>query len=190
MDLFELIKKNRSYRRFDESQRLTKEQLATWVDLARLSPSGMNLQPLKYKLIVDQETCDAVFPNLGWAGAIKDWDGPVPGERPAAYIIVLGDKNIRPSFGVDPGIVMQSILLGAVADGYGGCMLGSIKREALAKFFNLPVHLQIVNIIALGKPVEKVVLEEIEKDGDIKYYRDADAVHHVPKRKLVDILVD
>lgn len=189
MQLKELIKANRSYRRFNEADRLTEAQLRSWVDLARLSPSGMNLQPLKYMLITEQETCDSIFPCFGWAGYLKEWSGPKRGERPAAYVIILGDKTIRPNFGIDAGIAAQSIMLGVVEDGFGGCMMGAIRRGVLAEKLDIPERFEILYALALGKPVETVVMEELEEGGDLRYYRDEDQVHHVPKRKLDDIIV-
>ena len=127
----ELITKNRSYRRFYQNETIEKNTLFELVELARLSPSGANLQPLKYILSHETPKNEKIFPHLVWAGYLKDWDGPTEGEKPSAYIIILGDKEIRGSFGVDPGIVAQSILLGAVEKGLGGCMLASIKKETL-----------------------------------------------------------
>ncbi|PKP35186.1 MAG: nitroreductase [Bacteroidetes bacterium HGW-Bacteroidetes-17] len=186
--LKDLIKKNRSYRRFYEEKSITKKALTSLVDLARLSPSGKNLQPLKYFLSNDKKTNGIIFSNVAWAGYLKDWDGPVSSERPSAYIILLGDTNLTTNFGHDPGIACQSILLGAVEMELGGCIIGSIKRVELHKKLNLSDHLEIVLIIALGYPKEKVVIEKLLSD-DIKYWREESGVHHVPKRSLDDLII-
>ncbi len=185
----DLILKNRSYRRFDETAKTTVEQVTSWVDLARLSPFGSNKQSLKFMISVDEETNALIFPTLNWAGALKDWDGPAEGERPAAYIVILGDHEISKTFGVNHGIAAQSILLGAVADGYGGCMLGSIKRPILQEALQLNEHYEILLVIALGKPVEKVKVTDIPENGSIDYWRDGTGIHYVPKRTLQDILL-
>ncbi len=187
--LADLIKKNRSYRRFDESFKIELETLRSLVELARLSGSGGNVQPLKYVLSCEPERNELIFPNLAWAGYLKDWNGPCKGERPSAYIIILGDKEISRSFGCNHGIAAQSILLGAVEAGLGGCIIGSINREKLRSSLNIPERYEILLVIALGKPVEKVVIDEAGRDGDIKYWRDEQSVHHVPKRALDDIIL-
>ena len=97
---------------------------------------------------------------MGWAGYLSNWNGPKEGERPVAYIAVLKDKTISENHYCDDGIAMQSILLGAVADGYGGCMIGSVNKGKVAQILDLPEHLDILWLIALGKPTEEVVLEE------------------------------
>ena len=187
MNIKELISKTRSYRRFDESQKVEMKTLAELVDLARLSASGANRQPLKYLLYNTPEFCNKIFPTLAWAGYLADWSGPEEGERPAAYIIIVGDKDITESFGVDHGIAAQSIMLGATAEGLGGCMIASIKKEELKNILEIPDRFEILLVLALGKPVEKVVIDDA-KDNNIKYWRDADNTHHVPKRKLSDII--
>ena len=186
----ELITKNRSYRRFYQDETITKETLLELVELARLSPSGANLQPLKYILSSDAEKNALIFPNLAWAGYLKDWSGPDEGEKPSAYIIILGDKEIRNGFGVDPGIVAQSILLGAVENGLGGCMIASVKKEALSAVLNIPEQYEIQLVLALGKPKEVVVLDPLGEDGSIKYWRDEKQNHHVPKRALETLVLD
>jgi nitroreductase len=185
----DLILKNRSYRRFAQSEGIDRETLRELVDLARMSPSGANAQPLKYILSAEPEQNALVFQHLAWAGYLKDWPGPEQGERPAAYIIILGDTRLKPEFGVDPGIAAQSILLGAVERGLGGCILASIKRQELARDLDIPEHFQILLVIALGVPVEQVRLEAMGADGDIKYWRDDQGVHHVPKRTLDELIV-
>jgi nitroreductase len=188
MNFEELVAGNRSYRRFDESFRINHHILEKLVDLARLSASGSNKQPLKYLLFSSPEDCEKVFPYTAWAGYIKEWPGPDKGERPSAYVIILGDTSISESFGIDHGIAAQSIMLGASSLGLGGCMIGSILRDGLRKEFSIPVQYEILLILALGKPIEKVVVEEIKK-GDVKYWHDADKTHHVPKRSLSEIIL-
>jgi len=142
--LRDLVLKNRSYRRFHQDQPVSEETLRELVDLGRLSASGSNMQPLKYVLSCTSEANARIFPYLAWAGYLKEWGGPVEGERPAAYIVILGDKNIRADAGIDHGIAAQSILLGATERGLGGCMIGAIKRAGLAQELDLPDHLEIL----------------------------------------------
>ena len=185
----DLITKNRSYRRFDQQGIIEIDTLRELVDLARLSPSGANLQPLKYILSCDKPKNELIFPHLAWAGYLKDWPGPAEGEKPTAYIIILGDTNIRKSFGCDYGIAAQSILLGATEKGLGGCIIGSIERDQLRQAINIPSQYEILLAIALGKPTETVITEPTGPDQDIKYYRDKNNTHHVPKRPLDDIII-
>jgi len=189
MDLRKRILKNRSFRRFDESHTITKACLRELVDLARLSPSGANLQPLKYLLSHEPDMNARIFPHLQWAGYLQDWDGPAPGERPSAYVIILSDRNMRSAGGYDHGIAAHSILLGASEMGLGGCMIGSIQRADLSQALGLGPDYDILLVLALGKPAETVVLATCASDGDIRYWRDSQGVHHVPKRSLDEIII-
>lgn len=185
----DLVVATRSIRRFHQDVAVDQETLRGLVDLARLSASAANVQPLKYILSWEPQKNARIFPLLAWAGYLKDWPGPVAGERPAAYIVMLGDKRLRQSFETDQGIAAQSILLGATEKGLGGCIIASIQRRELRELLAIPEHLEILLVLALGKPKEKVVLEPLGPEGDIKYWRDAEAVHHVPKRALEEIIV-
>ncbi len=169
---------------------MKREVLRELVDLARLSPSASNLQPLKYILSCDPQKNAAIFPHLAWAGYLKDWPGPKEGERPAAYIIILGDREISRDFGCDHGIAAQSILLGIVEKGLGGCILGSVNKEGLRRTLKIDNRYEILLVIALGKAREKVKIELLKAEGDIKYWRDEGGVHHVPKRALDEIILD
>jgi nitroreductase len=140
-------------------------------------------------LSTEAEENARIFPHLAWAGYLKDWVGPAEGERPSAYIIVLGDTEIAKSYGIDPGIALQSILLGATERGLGGCIIASVQRESLRKDLRIPPRFEILYVLALGKPVEQVRIDAVGPDGDIKYWRDSEAVHHLPKRSLDDIIV-
>jgi len=185
----DLILKNRSYRRFYEEVDIKLETLRELVDLARLSASARNAQPLKYILSCQPQKNSLIFPHLAWAGYLTDWPGPCEGERPSAYIIILGDTEISRFVDYDTGIAAQSILLGAMEKGLGGCMIASIERQGLRQALEIPPRYEILLVLALGKPKETVVIETVGPDGDTKYWRDSKGVHHVPKRALDDIII-
>jgi len=185
----DLIISNRSCRRFEEGFVIERRTLEDLVDLARLSASAANLQPLKYILSCDRAKNAEIFRYLAWAAYLKDWGGPAPGERPSAYIIILGDTAINHTFGCDHGIAAQSILLGAREQGLAGCMIGLIKREELRQALAIPVPYEILLVLALGKPREQVVIDEVGPAGNIKYWRDSAGVHHVPKRSLKELIL-
>jgi nitroreductase len=185
----EIVRRNRSYRRFRQDAPIDLDTLRGLIDLARLSASARNLQVLRYVLSCDPATNAQIFTTLAWAGYLPDWPGPIEGERPAAYIVVVGDPAAGPFIAVDSGLAMQNILLGAVEKGLGGCIIGSVQRKKLCEILNIPEPYEIQFVVALGTPLETVVIEEIGRDGDVKYWRDADAVHHVPKRRLEDLIL-
>jgi nitroreductase len=189
MKIEELLTRSRSFRRFHEDQPLDEETLVGLVELARLCPSAANRQPLKYAISWEPERNAAIFPHLRWAAALAPWPGPAQGERPTGYVIILGDTRIAQNFHCDHGIVAQSMLLAAAERGLGGCMIASIDRPALRRTLQIPEHLEILLVLALGKPKERVVLEMDQSPDQVPYWRDADGVHHVPKRRLAELLV-
>ena len=187
--LKDLIQKTRSYRRFYQDEKISREQLKKLIDLARLSASAANRQPLKYIISNSEDKNKKIFSTLSWAGYLTDWDGPDKDERPSAYIIMLGDKKISKNYWCDPGIAAQNILLGATEKELGGCIFGAIEKDKLRKKLQIDEQYEILYVIALGKPKEKVEIEELKENGDIKYWRDEKGVHHVPKRKLDEIII-
>ena len=148
------------------------------------------MQPLRYVLSCDPAKNALVFPHLAWAGYLKEWPGPVEGERPSAYVIILGDGQITPSFGCDHGIAAQSVFLGAVERGFGGCIIASVQREGLREALKISPRYEVLLVLALGKPKETVVIDSVTASGDIRYWRDSQSVHHVPKRALDEIIID
>ena len=185
----ELIRQNRSCRRFYQDYVIDTRTLKDLVNLARLSASAANLQPLKYILSCRTEKNEGIFSCLAWAAYLKDWPGPKTGERPSAYIIILGDTNIAKNYGCDHGIASQSILLGAREKGLAGCMIGAVKRKKLRDILKIEERFKILLVLAIGKPKEEITIETVGDNDNIKYWRDNDSVHHVPKRKLDDIIL-
>jgi nitroreductase len=191
MELRNLIKKNRTCRRFHEDVPVTRQQLRELVELARFSASGANLQPIKFMLSADADTNGKIFPHLKWAAYLTDWDGPEEGERPAAYILMLRDREIKDlTSKTDAGVCMQNMLLGATDKGFGGCIFASADREAILDNLGIDKErYEFMYLLAFGKPKEEVVLEDVGADGDIKYYRDEMDRHHVPKRPLDELII-
>jgi nitroreductase len=187
--LKDLVRKNRSYRRFLQHHKISKETLYELIDLARLSASGKNQQSLKYFVANEEPLNEQIFKCLAWAGYLKDWDGPVQGEKPSAYIVMLNDTSITKNFFCDDGIAAQSILLGASEMDLGGCIIASVNKAKLKLQLKIPDHLEIIQVLALGKPLEQVQIEEM-KNGDFKYWRDEENIHHVPKRALNELVIN
>jgi nitroreductase len=187
MNFEKLVQKNRSYRRYDESFKVEKEQIFSWIDLARLTPSARNLQPLKFFVSTEEKTNQIIFDNISWAGYLEN-GRPVEGERPPAYIVICNDMDIAPQSQYDQGIVAQTILLAAVDEGLGGIMFTSVKKEDMRTQLNLSKNLEPQMVIAIGKPIENIVITDVE-NNDIKYYRDEKKTHFVPKRSLKEIVI-
>lgn len=187
--LIDIVKRNRSYRRFYQDKPIDRKELIDLVGLARFCPTGRNLQPLKFFLSNDELLNKKIYPSLAWAGYLKDWDGPVEGERPSAYIVILEDRRISESTQWDQGIMAQTIMLGATEKGLGGCIIASVRKEDLSRTLDLPEHLKVVLVLALGYPKEEVVIEQMPENGSVVYWRDSQGVHHVPKRDLDELIV-
>ena len=193
MDFLEHVTKARSYRRFQADKALPEGTLSWLVDCARLTPSAGNLQPLRYLCVGGKETCKAFYPSLAWAGYLKDWDGPEEHERPTGYIVILtprtDDGKTSVNTYIDLGIAGQTIQLAAASKGIAACMFRTYIPKKMAEAITLPPDHEILMVIAFGYPVEDVRIAPIGEDGSIKYYRDQDKVHFVPKRALKDVLL-
>lgn len=187
----ELIARTRTFRKFDGSAQIAPQRIEELIELGRLSGSARNCQPWQYLVKTARDDCAAIYPYLGWAGYLTDWQGPNENQRPTAYILCYLNTNwLKGSVQeahFDLGIATQSMLLGATEAGLGGCRIAAFSPK-LASVFPQKEHLELHLVIALGAPAEEVVLEECDGQ-DIKYWRDGDSIHHVPKRKLADILL-
>lgn len=188
----DLVLANRSYRGFDHSVKITKEQLLEFVDCARLSPSSVNAQPFKYFLAYEDEMVEKIQKMTHWARALPKLTLPHDGMCPTAFIVICQDLKIGESierYQKDVGIVAQTMLLSATEQGLGGCMIGNYSAKVVSESLGLSDEVTPVLIVAFGKPQEKIVLTDILEDGSVAYYRDDEDVHYVPKRKLEDLIL-
>lgn len=187
MDFKDLAARTRSIRRFKESKVLSDNFLESLVDIARLAPSGGNIQPLKFALCADKYLNKEIFETLSWAGYLTDWDGPAEGERPAGYIVVCLDKSLKRET-IDHGFAVQNMVLAAAEKEVGACIIKSIKKQQLRGILQLDERYEILLVIALGYPAETVIIEQVKND-DIRYWRDKQDIFHVPKRALKDVII-
>ncbi len=191
----ELAEKNRSYRGFDESYRFSREDMLEYVDIARVCASSMNKQVLKFYIAYEDADVNRIFPLTRWAGMLPQEKLPREGKKPTAFIVICLDHEVMPNasttaFGYDVGIAAQTMLLAAVEKGLGGIMLGGFNRDEIKKTLELPEKLEPVLLVAMGKPADDVLLEELPEDGSTKYWRDENDVHYVPKRSLKELVIN
>ncbi len=184
----ELVKANRSCRRFDNSHKLDRDTVVNLVGLTRYCASAANNQPLKYAICTEPDKTSQIVGCLGWAGYLKDWKGPVPEEQPTAFVAILSDPSISTKIWCDDGIAAQTILLGARNMGLAGCIFGMFNAPKLKGLMNIPEAFEVRLVLALGKPVETVKIVDM-KDKDVKYFRDENQIHYVPKRPVSELIL-
>lgn len=185
-----LVIRNRSYRAFDESAPIDEATMRELVDLARRTGSGMNRQPLRYRILSSKDDIATMLGNCRFAAKLGI---PLPpeGGKPTGFILMFTDREAGSPNTLalkDAGIAAQTILLGATEKGFGGCMLGSFDPARLLADFGISERYVPVLAIALGKPAETAVLTEA-KDGELDYYRDGTGVHYVPKLAAKDVYI-
>ncbi len=189
--LSELVLTNRTIRTFDESRPVTRDDILALIDVARLTASAANLQPLKYRIVTGEE-CKKVQPLTKWAGALKNMKFPPDGKCPTGFVLICHDTNvsqITDSSTIDVGIAAQTFTLAAAEAGYGCCMIGSYDREKTKEVLGVPENLVPRLLIAIGVPAETCVICDPKEDGDVTYYRDDAGLHLVPKRRLEEIVI-
>jgi nitroreductase len=187
MDFLQLVSEARTCRRFVQDTRIGQEDLNWLMECVRCVPCGRNAQVLRYMLVSSPEKCAELFVHTRWAGALKDWDGPAEGERPTAYIVILAPRECTAIMHMDAGIAAQTLQLAAHSRGIGCCMHASFVRPACAEVLQVSADMHIELILALGRPKEERRLAPLPANGDFVYWRDAQGVHHVPKRAVSEL---
>lgn len=190
--LIDILKDTRSIRLFDFDSKVPDEILKKSIETSIFAPSIYNFQPLKYRIISDDNTCDKIFNMLSWGKRLKGWEGPKPHERPSSYILVVNDSSIIKDHNrvwLDVGSTTQIIRMVLAKEGYGSCLLGSFDIEKLKEVLKLDENFVPMIIVAIGKPIEKCITENMKISNSTAYYNDSEGVHHVPKRSLEEILI-
>ena len=179
-----LLKRNRSYRGYDASRKVTEADLEKLLEVVPWVGSGMNAQPLRFKLVCGADAA-AVHPLVRLGAALPQEHLPHPGEEPSAYIVVCSAASGR-VVDIDLGIAAQSILLKAVEMGLGGIFILNFRAAELQAVLSLP--LEPLAVIGIGKPLERIFLVDAKPGDSLDYYR-KDGVHFVPKLQLKDLII-
>ncbi|RRD69323.1 MULTISPECIES: nitroreductase family protein [unclassified Desulfovibrio] len=188
MDFKALMEEARTCRRFVEEKPLSMADLEWLVECARLAPSARNAQSLRFALVGHGPACQKLFALTRWAAALKDWGGPHEGERPTGFIVILAPADAGQLVFYDVGIAAQSMQLAAASRGWGCCMIYSFDHKAVPELLRVPADMKAALVLGLGLAREKRVVAPLPADGSVQYWRDAQGVHHVPKRPLEDLI--
>lgn len=189
MNFLKLVQEARTCRRFDEKQPLAQADLAWLVECARLAPSARNAQELRFVNITGQQNCAKMLEYTKWAGALSDWPGPEPGERPTGFIVILKPAGAGEFTDYSVGIAAFAIQLAAASRHWGACIIGAFNRPKVAEFIEPPQDMGAALVIGLGVEAEKRVLEVLAPGVATPYWRDEQGVHHVPKRPLEELII-
>jgi nitroreductase len=190
--LKDTLLENRTCRTFDESRIITRDELVSMIECARLTPSTANIQPLCYRLVYEKAELSLVQPLTKWGGSLPELRLPPEGHRPTAFIVICQDTakfGSPEKFQRDVGICALAISLRAAEMGLASCMIGSFDKEKLPSALGLAENIAPLLVIGIGKPDEKRMIVEA-KDGVTRYYRDSEGVHYVPKRPLSEIIIN
>ena len=182
LSLDTLLHRNRSYRGYDPSRRVTEEELRELVGVVSLTASGMNRQVLRFRPVLEPEL---ILPHITLGAALPDEHLPKPGTEPSAFLVVCSTVPEDKVMDIDLGFAAQSILLKATQMGLGGIFILNFRKEAVKEALSLP--LEPVAIIAIGKPAESVFLLPSEGEN-LEYYR-KEGVHYVPKLTINHLII-
>ena len=182
-----LLRKNRSHRAFDTSYIVAMRQLETIVAVNPKLPSGRNAQTLRFKLLDAQSGGEDFCRYLHLGGYLPELHLPAPGTEPKAFIIICSTEPESPIVDIDLGISLQSMALKAVEIGLNALIVKAFNKKEIKETLGLPSD--PLAVLAIGKGTETIVLDEVPAGSDLRYYRDADGIHHVPKITVSDLLI-
>ena len=185
--IYELLRKNRTIRRFKQNEAPSEAILRSFVESARLTASAANLQRLRYFLITDES--DKIYPMISLGGYLPKEQKPTAAEKPTAYIAVMAPEGAAdPNIFIDIGIVAEAITLAAAEAGVGSCMIRSFSKRELNSFIAKEGYFPEL-LIAFGYAAESAKIIDAGSDGDIKYYKDESGVNVVPKRTVDELII-
>lgn len=180
-----LLLRNRSYRGFDNSYKVSREELLKIVQVCTKVPCAKNQQALRFKLVYGDDV-PRMQQYTKWGGALPELNLPFPGTEPSAFIIICSTVAENKWVDIDLGIAAQSMLLKAVELGLNGICIGAFNKGETIREFSLE-H-EPVLVLAIGKGAENIQLTHIKPGEPQAYYR-KDGVHFVPKLGLDDIIL-
>jgi FMN reductase [NAD(P)H] len=188
MDVMQLLKGRRTYRRFDQSRPVPEAALQDMAQAVRLSSSARNLQLLRVIFVTDRELSEAMFDHVHFAADLpRELGTPKPGEHPVMYAVLIDTQKTRWT-DTDAGILLSNLTLAAWAHGVGSCIMGNIDRKAIADLLNVPDPAMIHSAVALGYPTHTSEVVDLDEKGSLNYYLDEEKNYKVPKRPVSELI--
>ena len=184
VSLQSLLTKNRSTRGFDASFKVRHDQLRSLVEAARLAPSAMNQQVLRYRLVTEEEA-HLLLPHIRMGAALPELRLPLEGTEPNAFVVICTDKESR-YVDMDMGIAIQTMLLRAVEMGLNGLCIAAFDGEAVREALKLPLTPQL--ILAIGRSAERIEVVDVAEGESTTYYR-KNGTHFVPKIRTEELII-
>ena len=191
MDIMELLKTRRTYRRFDQSRPVPDEVIADIIRSEQYASCGNNRQPLRYVVVKTPELVEKVYEQVRWAASLPPEQGtPKEGEHPTLFVVVLEDLKLKNAgTGCDAGLAISNMTLAAWSHGVGSCIMGNIRRSQIVEILGIdPEQADIHSVIAFGYPTHTSRIEEVDKVAPLAYYLDEDRNYVVPRRKTEDVV--
>ena len=185
----ELLKKARTYRRFDRSKLITDADLSGILESVRYTASAGNLQRIRY-IIVSSVKAPECFSHIALGGYLPLDKKPDISVAPTAYIVMLAAMDEHDvNLAIDIGIAAEAIVLSAAERGIGACMIRNFDKEY---FGSLSSDKKLIPalVIALGYPSENVKIQDVSFGNSLKYYKDEFDINIVPKIVLDDLIVE
>ena len=149
-ELHPLLQERWSPRAFDDSHRITDDELSAVLEAGRWSPSSSNFQP--WRFIVGKKGCanfDLISKTL--QGANQQW-----APNASAYIVlsaVMFNENgtSRPVSLYDSGIASAFMTMEANHRGYAVHQVGGFDKDQIKKIFSLAPEIEPIAILVIGK---------------------------------------
>ena len=186
MDIMELLKTRRTYRRFRQEP-VPDSVIENILTAARYASSAANKQPLSFVVVKSPEMVKKTFSYTKWAGYLPPQEGqPKEGEEPTLFIGIVENLDISKNGDTDAGLAISNMTLAAWDKGVGSCIIGACNKPKLSVLFGLTENQVLHTVVAFGYPTHKSKITDI-KDGDVKYYIDDNGDYVVPKRKIEDV---
>jgi nitroreductase len=188
MDIMQLMKWCRSYRRFDQSRPIPENVLDHILEAARLANSASNRQQLRFVVVRSPEMVEKIFPFTHWAAMLpKEAGQPKEGEHPVLFVVSTYETAAKAKWtDLDLGIAEARMTLAAAAEGVGSCILANIERDPIREALDIDAAYEIATITAFGYPTHESHIVDM-KDGDVKYYLDEKKDFCVPKRSREEL---
>ncbi|MBP5423268.1 MAG: nitroreductase family protein [Paludibacteraceae bacterium] len=157
MNLLELAKQRYSVRLFSNKE-IEKEKVDYLLEVARMAPSAVNIQPWSFLVLQSEEAKKDIQ-----ACYDRDWFKTAP-----LYIVVCGNhlaswkraSDNKDHCDIDIAIATEHIALAAAEQGLGSCWVCNFDAALCKKLMQLPDGIEPMVILPIGYADQQAVVKE------------------------------